>query len=220
MSKKKILQIPWIDQTRAWPTGCESVSAVMLLRHLGFDISVDDFIRNYLPCRPFSEKEGVLTGPDPAVAFAGSPYDPDAMGCYAAVIVKALTSFFQDASSGQEPVWQAEDLTGVPMEELCSRYLDRGLPVIFWACTKMKEPVAGPSWMLEDGRTWFTWISNEHCMLLVGYDDQNYYFNDPQAGHGCIAYPKGLTEERHRDQYQMAAAAFRKEYQQHAHYCQ
>ena len=44
MTKKTIIQAPCIDQTADWPTGCESVSTVMLLQYLGIHISVDDFI--------------------------------------------------------------------------------------------------------------------------------------------------------------------------------
>ena len=34
---KKLIKVPYIDQTKEWPTGCESVSAVMLLQYLGMD---------------------------------------------------------------------------------------------------------------------------------------------------------------------------------------
>ena len=42
--KRVIIEAPYIDQSLRWPTGCESVSAVMLLRYLGYDITVDEFI--------------------------------------------------------------------------------------------------------------------------------------------------------------------------------
>ena len=44
---KKLIRVPYIDQTKDYPTGCESVSAVMLLHYLGIPISVDAFIENY-----------------------------------------------------------------------------------------------------------------------------------------------------------------------------
>ena len=216
---KIIIPAPCIDQTADWPTGCESVSAVMLLQYLGVEISVDEFIKEYLPCRPFEERDGKLIGADPRREFAGSPYDPDSMGCYAPVIRAALervlaerageTDGSRDEKQTEIPVWHVEDLTGVSMEQLCTEYLDRGRPVIFWACIDMKEPVTGPDWYLEDGTTVFTWISNEHCMLLVGYDETNYYFNDPWEHHGVIGYEKTITEARHQAQYAMAVAAYR-----------
>ena len=51
------IDVPYIDQSRKYPTGCESVSAVMLLRFLGYDISPDEFIDKYLEKRDF-EKTG------------------------------------------------------------------------------------------------------------------------------------------------------------------
>ena len=72
---KKIINVPYIDQTEEWPTGCESVSAVMLLQYLGVDISVNEFIETYLERKPFVEKDGKIYGPDPRKYFAGSPYD-------------------------------------------------------------------------------------------------------------------------------------------------
>ena len=37
------IKVPYIDQSGRYPTGCESVTAVMLLRYLGCDITVDEF---------------------------------------------------------------------------------------------------------------------------------------------------------------------------------
>ena len=102
------------------------------------------------------------------------------------------------------------DETGKPMEWLLRNYIDKGMPVVFWACIDMREPVTGPEWKLLDGGGVFTWISNEHCMLLVGYDADGYYFNDPYEGHGVIHYPKALVENRHRAQYEMAVGVIKK----------
>ena len=40
----KRIDVPYLDQTAQAPTGCESVSAVMLLRYLGYDITIDRFL--------------------------------------------------------------------------------------------------------------------------------------------------------------------------------
>lgn len=192
-----ILQVPYIDQSKKWPTGCESVSAVMLLRHLGIDIGVDDFIRDNLDTRPFETRNGQLYGADPRRQFAGNPYDADAFGCYAPVIRAAL-------EKALGPGWQVVDETGKDLPALCREYIDDGMPVVTWACINMREPITGPHWKLLDTGEPFTWISNEHCMLLVGYDEENYIFNDPHENNGVIAYPRPLTEARHRAQYSQA----------------
>ncbi|MEE1329632.1 MAG: C39 family peptidase [Acutalibacteraceae bacterium] len=71
-NKSKLLSVQHISQRDNWPTGCESVSAVMALNYAGIDISVDDFINNYL------EK---TTAPfNPNLSFGGSPYDSGGWG--------------------------------------------------------------------------------------------------------------------------------------------
>ena len=41
---RNVIEVPYLDQSVKYPTGCESVSAVMLLRYLGYEITVDEFI--------------------------------------------------------------------------------------------------------------------------------------------------------------------------------
>ena len=210
------INVPYISQKGSYPTGCESASTVMLLRFLGYEISVDEFIEKYLDCREFEMRDGQLYGPDPKEYFCGSPYNEDDFGCYAPVICKALekvfrvyASKFQGDSEVLDIPYKAVDETGTPIHELLERYIDKGMPVIFWACIDMREPIVGPEWKLLDTGADFTWISNEHCMLLVGYDDDGYYFNDPYESHGLVHYPKQLVEKRHQAQYGMAVGVCR-----------
>ena len=193
----KILKVPYIDQSVLYPTGCESVSAVMLLRYLGIEMAVDTFIERYLPCTPMEERNGELYGPNPNVSFCGSPYDENSFGCYAPVLKKAL----EKAAEGR---YYFVDETGTPMDELLTKYIDRDMPVVFWACINMRQEIIGPRWKLLDTGEAFTWVSNEHCMLLVGYDAEGYYFNDPYDNNGIMRYPRELTEKRHPAQHQMA----------------
>ena len=199
----KILKVPYIDQSLKYPTGCESVTAVMLLRYLGYEMDVDTFIERYLDCRAMEVRDGVLYGPDPQVSFCGSPYDEDSFGCYAPVLKAAL-----EKAAGDQ--YAFIDETGAPIQELLHKYIDQGMPVPFWACINMKKEIIGPKWRLLDTGETFTWISNEHCMLLVGYDEDGYYFNDPYENHGLIRYSKKLTECRHAAQYAMAVGCVRR----------
>ena len=200
---EKIISVPYIDQSIKYPTGCESVSTVMLLQYLGYDISVDKFITDYLEMKDFEEREGQLFGADPNLYFCGSPYDKDSFGCYAPVICKALTK-----AIGNE--YEIVNETDTSIEDLIKKYIDKDMPVIFWACINMREPIVGPQWKLLDSGETFTWISNEHCMLLVGYDEEGYYFNDPHENRGLIRYEKELVENRHKAQYSMAVGVRKK----------
>ena len=203
MSSKKIIQAPYIDQSIKYPTGCESVSTVMLLQYLGYDITVDEFIADYLEMKDFEEREGQLFGAAPNLYFCGSPYDKDSFGCYAPVICKALEKAIGDR-------YNIYNETDTSIDELIRKYIDEDIPVIFWACINMREPIVGPEWKLLDSGDIFTWISNEHCMLFVGYDEEGYYFNDPHENRGLICYDKELVENRHKAQYSMAVGISKK----------
>lgn len=202
----KLIKVPYIDQTKEWPTGCESVSTVMLLQYLGVDISVGQFVDRYLEKEPLFEKDGKLYGADPRRVFVGDPADDQSMGCYAPVIMKALGRALREKRD-----WEAVDLSGAATEELLREYIDCDIPVIYWASIDLKEAYAGPEWIVADTGEIFEWRSNEHCMLLVGYDEGNYYFNDPWHNHGTIGYEKELVEKRHKEQYGMAVSVRRKE---------
>lgn len=195
-----LINAPYIDQTVDWPTGCESVSTVMLLKYLGLPITVEEFVENCLQKEPMITKDGKLYGPNPRVSFAGDPKNPDSFGAYAPVITAALDKALTNTN------YKAVDLTGVPVDNLLTEYIDNGKPVIFWASIDLKETIKGPSWTISATGEGFEWISNEHCMLLVGYDDKNYYFNDPWHNHGVIGYEKNLVEKRHEEQMSMAVS--------------
>lgn len=212
-----ILDVPYIDQSVKYPTGCESVSTVMLLQYLGYKISVDEFIENYLEQDTFEQRRGEQYGPDPRKMFCGSPYDEESFGCYSPVIVKALNRFFEESEKWQDVraclknhlKYRVVDETGKTAQQLVEQYVKKGMPVIFWACIDMREPIIGPEWKLKETGETFTWISNEHCLLLVGEDETGFYFNDPHGNHGVICYEKELVENRHKAQMLQAVAVIR-----------
>ena len=105
----------------------------------------------------------------------------------APVIEKAIRACIDDSQS-------VDNISGMALEDICDQYIDRDIPVILWATINMLETNPKNSWYLSDG-TRFTWPGNEHCMLLVGYDDTKYYFNDPYVGK-LVAYDKTVTEDR------------------------
>lgn len=198
------LDVPYINQSEKWPTGCESVSAVMLLQFLGISIDVDTFI-SHLPKTSFVTEEGVLYGGDPRKAFVGSPYDPDSFGCYAPVMERTLNEIFHQ----QKVSLKAVDVTGQDTQLLLDTYVIAGSPVLYWITIDLKPYIEGPAWMVRqpDGSSrQFTWRSNEHCMLLTGYDDDSLIFHDPWENHGVIRCPRQLCEARHQEMYAMAVA--------------
>ena len=136
---KKIILAPYIDQTRRWVNGCESISAVMALGAVGVQVDPDTFIARDLPHAPFWEQDGQLWGPDPHYVYPGDPHDHTGYGCYAPCICQAMTSALEAAGAADR--FAVVDETGRSAAELCG-YIDQGLPVVFWATLDF-QPVPG-----------------------------------------------------------------------------
>jgi len=188
--QKKIIDVPYISQDGNLPTGCELISATMILNYYGCDVTVDQVVAK-TPQSDLIQVESGLIGMHPSKAFIGNPRRSDGFGCYAPVINSVLNSFF--ANDGTKI---SVDVTGMELEKLTSTYINQGIPVIIWATINMTQPSSGAIWTIKETGKTFNWISGEHCLVLVGYDKSNYYFNDPYESNGLIAFEKGLVRDR------------------------
>lgn len=186
-----ISDVPLISQFPEFPTGCESVSAVMVLRFSGENISAAKFIDEYLPkSSEFYNDGGKRFGPSPYEYFIGNPKTASSYGCMASVIEKAICNYFGNSD-------RVRNTTGTELSDLCSEYIDNDIPVMIWATINMLETDPKNSWYLSDGKR-FSWPGNEHCMVLIGYDSESYYFNDPYTGK-TVKYNKETTNDRYAE---------------------
>ncbi len=188
------LQVPFLPQTEDWPTGCESVSAVMALNYAGVGVSVAEFIENYLPLGnpPYEAGRGRRGGyyaSDPREFFLGDPATEYGWGCWSPVILHAMEKLLADQGSSLE----ALDLEGYTLEELCQKWVAKGTPVLVWATIDMAEPEEDITFTIEDTREQFTWIYPLHCLVLTGWDEDHFYFNDPLEGQN-VKYDRWACE--------------------------
>lgn len=184
---QKLIDVPMISQYPELPTGCEAVSATMVLQYYGVDITAREFALSWLECsNNFHKTNGRLYGPDPNKVYAGNPFTDNSYGCFAGPIVNAINRNSTDC--------KAQEITDRTLEELCEEYIDNDKPLLIWATMNMKESYPGNSWYLEDGGK-FTWVAQEHCLVLVGYNDAYYLLNDPMSG-STVAYQKSIAEKR------------------------
>ena len=183
------LTTEYLNQT-SFPTGCESVSATILLRQAGYNTSVATFVDSALEKGNLYTKNGVLYGPDPNKVFVGDPRSSNSFGCFAPVITNALNKLLKNGD-------QAKTILNTPISKLITDYIDKGTPIAIWATIRMMVPDNGRQWVIpETGKT-YTWKRHEHCLILVGYDDQYYYFNDPYQSGGLKAYARSVVEARY-----------------------
>lgn len=189
------------------PTGCESVSAVMVLNYWGVDITPEKFIDIYLPCQKFYRVDGTLYGPDPEEAFAGDPYSKNSLGCYPKVILKALGNMKNCHVPGMENI-TFEDISRMELTDIIDTYIANNIPILLW-CTMGMNPVRdGMQYYLDDGSL-YTWRAGEHCMVLCGYDAEQYYLMDPLTGGERVGYSKEIVEARYLEMGQNAVVVWK-----------
>lgn len=167
-STKKLSEFVAINQHPDYPTGCETVSLVMTLRHLGFNAGIDDIIDNYL-------SKGKVGKTDPYKKFVGDPRDKNSYGCFAPVIVEAANKYL----SKQKSDLKAQDVSGQDISKLFP-YIDKEIPVIIWGTAGNKDSSETVTWNV--GGKSITWRAPEHCMVLIGYSDSKIKVADPASG--------------------------------------
>ena len=196
----RILDCPFIDQREKYPTGCESVSAVMLLRHFGFDVTPEEFIDNCLPKAPAPVCEnGVWYAADPQHFYLGNPYTDDGWGCFAPAVCAGLRTWLGDSTD-----YDVREVYGQTLSDLCREYVEHGIPVIVFATMGMAEPRESRTWTIPETGESCTWKTPMHCLLLVGCTEDTFVFNDPLA-EKQTAYPADKAAFAHAQMGMQAA---------------
>jgi len=147
-----VLDVPFISQTaEGYPTGCELVSASMLLKYHGFDITAGELVKQgYIGTSILTTDgfdDGELHGNDPNEYFIGDPLDDGGFGCYSGAINKCFDSYLADTDLAPSR------LDGMELEDICKRYINNGYPVLIWASMFM-EPTSESqfTWVLEEAQ--------------------------------------------------------------------
>ncbi len=190
-----IEDVPFYSQRGLLPTGCELVSAKMVLEYYsGEEVPIETVVE-HTTCAYPEWKDGKGCAPHPEHAFIGSPYDETSYGCFAPVIVEMMNELLPEG-------YRAVDMTGADLQEMAETFIPEGTPVIMWATISMLNEFPWRSWYLldENGEPtddFYNWMALEHCLVLIGYDEENYYFNDPYRYGTPTSYPKNVVDERY-----------------------
>lgn len=171
-----------LSQGDELPTGCEITSLTMTMNFYGVPADKFDLADNYL-------KKGEVGSTDFRKAFVGDPRDASSYGCYAPVIVDAANNYFSKNSYSMSAV----DKTGTDFSTICE-YIDSQTPVIIWGTRDCQQPQYTTTWEVDGEQ--LTWIYPEHCMVLVGYNDQYVWAADPIYGYS-VAYDRDTFESRY-----------------------
>lgn len=171
------------------PTGCEVTSLTMVLNFYGINCDKCEIADNYLD-------KGEVGKVNFWEAFEGDPRDENSFGCYSPVIVNAANKVLNAYGSPLKAV----DISGKELSELFT-YVDKNTPVIVWGTQDCRPGHYSVTWNVngED----LTWFTPEHCMVLVGYDNQSVSVADPLYG-DIRSYDKATFESRYNSLFRQA----------------
>ena len=197
LEKSFISDVPRIGQMPDFPNGCEAVSATMLLNYFGIKISVSDFIDNYLPTGKVYEKEGIRYGPNPVYSYAGDPRDTKrGWGAFAPAVKNAV----ENASSGTK--LKVTDATGTSLS-----YIAKNLPAVIWVGQNFEEADDVYMWFNESETEVYTYPKKSHTVLLIGYDKDYCYINDPLNPETVVTVKKDILEKSYNSYGRQAIIA-------------
>lgn len=199
-----IQNVPFLNQmTLGYPMGCEAVSATMAARYEGYNVSVETIIDNTptdelgkrqetrtkeviekvlneetgeMETIISTEEETVWVAENPFKYFVGHPAKDKyqgSYGCYAAPIVTAL----------QTSGISCTNISGGSVDTLYD-YIRIGKPVVVWCRVNAQDLTEGVTWQYPDGSGEYLELVGEHCAVLIGYDENYVYLNDPAVGKG------------------------------------
>lgn len=181
--QKKGLKLPWYV---GYPI---LIIAIILSIFLGYKaitgnnvISTMAKVDNSAFLISINKEETIWVGENPFKYFVGHPTkgkSTGSYGCFAGPIVAALRN------SGIS----CTDISGSSIDKIFS-YIQQGKPVIIWCRANAADLTQGVTWQYPDGNGEFTELVGEHCAVLIGYDGDYVYLNDPAVGKG-VKQPRG-----------------------------
>lgn len=156
-----------LSQYPELPTGCESVALTIALRSIGFDISKTEIAENYL-----------VYGYSYVTSYLGDPFTYDGAGIFPPGLTESAENFLK--AQGTEKT--ALNITGTELSDLY-KLIENGCPVVMWSTLYLYEPEFTDDVEVYDGRE-YQWYTNEHCIVLYGYDTDTgtVYVSDSRAG--------------------------------------
>lgn len=152
----------------------------MLLSAYGYDVDKESFAQA-MPKSSFVVDNGRTYAAHPNDAYIGSPDSSYGYGAFAKVVAQTMQKLIDRADGNHRAV----DISGSSEQEILA-CIDQGSPVCIWSTMSLLPLVESGSWYLMEGSSYtdeyFQWPGNEHCMILVGYDETSVTVHDPLKG--------------------------------------
>ncbi|GAA0324901.1 C39 family peptidase [Bacillus carboniphilus] len=173
VKKEIVLDVPLIKQNPELKYGCEVTSTTMMLQYAGIEVDKLELAEKVKKdSDPLVETNNdIVRWGNPAKGFVG---DMTGKQKGYAVFDKPIEDLVNEYMEGK-----ARNLTGESFQTILN-HVGKGFPVVIWTTGDYKLPNRWESWDHE-GETIKTPL-DLHVVVLVGYNDQYVYLNDPLSG--------------------------------------
>lgn len=162
------------------PSGCETTAASMLLKAYGYPVSMVG-LAAAIPKTALEYYNGRQYALHPSEAFLGNPATEGGYGIFPGGLKDTIQRCIDEAG-GPHTVRVFE---GASESDILA-VVDSGHPLCVWSTMWLEEIVPLPGWYIKRGGVYtdeyFPWPGNEHCMVLLGYDESTVTVCDPLRG--------------------------------------
>jgi uncharacterized protein YvpB len=168
-----MIDAPIVRQNPELPAGCEVTSLAMLLQYKGINKSKLELAEEML-----KDETPIVWNKDGTIAYWGNPNlgfvgdvkrNSKAFGIYHTALFPLLQNYIPSAI----------DMTNKPFAEF-EKQLANNIPIVAWTTIDYMVPDTWVIWDSPLGPIQTTFM--EHAVLLVGFDEQSVYVNDPLSG--------------------------------------
>lgn len=169
-----MIDIPAASQLPEYQNGCEAVAVKMMMEGLGINKSKHELIAEM----PRDMKEPVYRNGriyiwgNPHKGFVGYYEGGNRIGY--SIYPEAVTEYLKQYFDKPKNLSRTDTAT-------LERYIRAGRPVVVWVIEDFGEIERWLTWYTEDGEE-IPATFEIHAMTLVGFDENNYYLNDPYTG--------------------------------------
>jgi uncharacterized protein YvpB len=166
-----IENVPTINQYPSYPSGCESISLLILLKYAGVNVTAEQIIAKLsISERPYYVSSSRY-GNDPEIYFIGNPTDIYGFGVYEKPIISVALNFKSDI----------KNITGSSLNDVLKVVMQRH-PVQVWVAMDGISAYYAYTWTDElTGKTIF-YPAQFHSLVIIGFNQYQIITSDPSVG--------------------------------------
>lgn len=159
------------NQFPEYPTGCESTALYILLKYHNIEITLEQIINNLKKGELPYNVSGKMYGGNPELEFIGDPENDYSYGVYNEPLKEIALKYKEGIISK----------TGIEFEDVLN-IVKENRPVLVWVTINLIEPHISQTWIYRPTGETIKWISGEHAVVVIGYNDKEVIASDPYTG--------------------------------------